>query len=194
MDVAAEPARVTRRAMTVRAAQIGGVAFLAYVGYGIYAAGLDERPPPPSSTNIVFKNGTATGHRIVSRSWSADYDNIQSNSDQSVLELDNVHNGIIYKKGKPYLHVRADHMSVNTLSRDFNVSGPLHVETVDAKPHRSFDTTAAAWDDAMQRLTLSKHVTVNTDGSAPLSIGSMTFDVKSGAIDITAIDGPVRFK
>jgi hypothetical protein len=35
---------------------------------------------------------------------------------------------------------------------------------------------------------------VNTAGSAPLSIGSMTFDVKSGAIDITAIDGPVRFK
>ncbi len=172
---------MTRRTLTVRAAQIGGGAFLAYVVYGIYAAGLDERPPPPSSTNIVFKNGTATGHRIVSRSWSADYDHIQSNSDQTVLELDNV-------------SVRANHMSVNTESRDFNVSGPLHVETIDAKPHRSFDTTAAAWDDALQRLTLSKHVTVNTAGSAPLSIGSMTFDVKSGAIDITAIDGPVRFK
>jgi hypothetical protein len=192
--VAADSSRVTRRTLTVRAAQIGGGAFLAYVVYGIYAAGLDERPPPPSSTNIVFKNGTATGHRIVSRSWSADYDHIQSNSDQTVLELDNVRNGIIYKKGKPYLSVRANHMSVNTESRDFNVSGPLHVETIDAKPHRSFDTTAAAWDDALQRLTLSKHVTVNTAGSAPLSIGSMTFDVKSGAIDITAIDGPVRFK
>jgi hypothetical protein len=185
---------VNRRTVTVRAAQIAGVAFLGYVAYGIYAAGLDERPPPPTSTTIVFKNGTATGHRIVSRSWSADYDNIQSNSDQSVLELDNVRNGIIYKKGKPYLRVRANHMTVNTESRDFNVSGPLHVETVDAKPHRSFDTTAAAWDDALQQLTLSKHVTVNTAGSAPLSIGSMTFNVKTGAIDITAIEGPVRFK
>jgi hypothetical protein len=192
--VASDPASVNRRAVVVRAAQVAGVALVGYIGYGIYAAGLDERPPPPTTTSIVFKNGTATGHRIVSRSWSADYDNIQSNSDQTVLELDNVRNGIIYKKGKPYLRVRANHMSVNTESRDFNVTGPLHVETVDAKPHRSFDTTAAAWDNALQRLTLSKHVTVNTAGSAPLSIGSMTFDVKSGAIDITAIDGPVRFK
>jgi hypothetical protein len=108
---------VNRRAVVVRTAQVAGVALLGYVGYGIYAAGLDERPPPPTSTSIVFKNGTATGHRIVSRSWSADYDNIQSNSDQTVLELDNVRNGIIYKKGKPYLRVRADHMGHSTSRR-----------------------------------------------------------------------------
>ncbi len=185
---------MTRRDAAVRAAVIGGVALAGYVGYGIYAAGFDERPPPPVSTNITFKNGTAMGHRVVSKSWSADYEKIESNSDQSVLELDGVQNGIVYKRGKPYLHVRAKHMSVNTVSHDFSAVGPVHIETVGVTPSRTFDTTSAVWEDALQRLTLAHHVTIASANEAPLSIGRMTFDVKSGAIEIDAIDGPVKFK
>jgi hypothetical protein len=182
---------VTRTA-AVRIATIAGVAFVAYVAYGIYAAGFDERPPPPPATSLTFRVGHVTGHRIATRSWSANFDRIVSNADQTLLDLDNVRDGIIYKKGKPYLHVRAAHMTVNTISRDFTARGPVHVETVDAKPERSFDTTSAAWQDAIGRLTMAQRIVIHRGAEAPLVVGSLTFDVKSGEIEVHDIDGPLK--
>ncbi|MBD5635049.1 MAG: hypothetical protein IAI49_11280 [Candidatus Eremiobacteraeota bacterium] len=182
-----------RRTLTILAS-VAALALVAYVGYGIYAAGLSERPPPPPFANITFARGKVTGHRITSRSWSADFDRIVSNSDQSLLELENVHHGVIFKNGKPYLHVRTAHLSVNTISRDFSASGPIHVETVGTRPMRSFDTNSAAWNDTIQRLTLSRPIVIHNGSSAPLTVGSLTFDVKTGQIEIRSIDGPVEFK
>ncbi len=180
------------RTAAVRVATAAGIAFVAYVGYEIYAAGLDERPPPPPATTLTFRVGHVTGHRITTRSWSANFDRIVSNADQSLLDLDNVRDGIIYKRGKPYLHVRAAHMTVNTISRDFTARGPVHVETVGAKPARSFDTTSAAWADAIQRLTLAQRIVIHAGSGAPLIVGSLTFDVKSGEIEVHDIDGPLK--
>jgi hypothetical protein len=177
-----------------RLAVAGVTAILAFLVWGIYRAGLGETPPPPSSTDIIFHNGFANGERIKTRSWSADYDRIISNADQTVLDLDNVRNGTIFKKGKPYLHVRAAHMTVNTVTRDFSVSGPLHVETVGMTPARSFDTTAAEWSDALQRLNLTNKVAIHTGAAAPLMVGSLVFNVKSGQIDMHDVSGPIRFK
>jgi hypothetical protein len=176
----------SRVALARRLAVAAVTAFLVFVVWGIYRAGQNETPPPPTSTDIVFHDGFANGERIKTRSWTAKYDRIISNADQTVLDLDNVHDGTIYKKGKPYLRVRAAHMTVNTITRDFSVTGPLHVETIGAKPARSFDTTAADWSDAQQRLSITKR--------APLMVGGLVFDVKSGQIDMTDVSGPVRFK
>jgi hypothetical protein len=175
-----------------RLALAAAVAFFAYVGYELYAAGLDERPPPPTTASLTFRDGRVVGHRIATRSWSADFDRIVSNADQTFLELDGVRNGTIYRAGKPYLHVSARHMAVNTISRDFTASGPIHVETIGAKPRRSFDTTSAAWSDSVQRLTLDKHIVVHNGTDAPLDVGSMTFEVRTGQIEVHDIDGPLR--
>ena len=173
---------------------MAGVAFAGYVAYGIYEAGLHDRPAPPSNSDIVFRHGNATGQRITTRSWSADYERIVSNADQTVLQLDNVRHGIIYKRGKPYLSVRAAHMTVNTVSRDFSVFGPLHVETVGVTPARSFDTSSANWNDGIQTLTLAHHIVIHNGSDDPLSVGSLTFDVKTGELEVHAIDGPVQFR
>jgi hypothetical protein len=169
-------------------------ALVVFVIWGIYQAGIGETPPPPSSTDIIFHSGVANGQRIKTRSWSAEYDRIVSNADQTILDLNNVRNGVIYKAGKPYLHVRAAHMTVNTTTRDFTVTGPLHVETVGARPARSFDTTAAVWSDALQRLDLSRTVTIHSGADAPLVVGSLSFEVKSGDIELHDVSGPIRFK
>lgn len=168
------------------------VALSGYLGYGIYRAGLDDRPPPPSNTNITLVRGSANGQRVKFRSWSASYDRIVSNADQTILEITGVHDGTIYKGGKPYLHVRAAHLSVNTITRDFSAIGPLHAETIGSTPARTFDTTAATWNDAMQTLTLAKRVVIHTGSGPPLTVGSLTLDVKTGDIAIDDIDGPVR--
>jgi len=181
-------------ATVVRVAIVVGVVIAALFGYGVYRAGLNETPPPPSDQQIVFHNGRANGQRITTKSWTADYDRVVSNQDQTALELDGVRNGTIFRNGKPYLHVHADHLSVNTVSHDFTASGPIHVETVSAKPPRSFDTTSAIWNDAAQLLTLSQHVTIRTGAKSPLQVGSLSFSIKTGNLEMHDISGPVRFK
>ncbi len=177
-----------------RAAAFLGAAFFAYVVYGIYDAGRHDVPAPPKTTDIVFLHGSMNGQRITTRSWSADYDRIVSNADQTVLELERVRHGIIFKNGKPYLRVRAEHMSVNTISRDFTATGGMHVESIGTKPRRWFDTSSAAWTDSIQRMTMAHRVLIHNGTKEPLSVGSLTFDVKTGQIDLHAVDGPVRFK
>jgi len=181
-----------------RAVRRAGIALLAagaaYVGYGVYRAGIDETPPPARSQQIVFHEGRANGQRIETKSWTADYDRVVSNGDQTVLEMDGVRNGIIYRKGKPYLRVRAAHLTVNTISRDFTAQGPIHVETVASNPRRSFDTISATWNEASEQLTMDEHVTIGTGAPHPLEVSSLSLNVKTGKVELTGVSGPVRFK
>ena len=177
-----------------RLAAIAGLALAAYLAWGIYRAGLGETSTPASSTDIVFREGVANGERITTRSWTADYDKLVSNADQTVLDLDGVRHGTIFKAGKPYLRVRAEHMTVNTLTRDFSVTGHLHVETVSSKPARSFDTSSAHWSDALQRLDLDKRVSIESGAGKPLIVGRLVFNVKAGDIEMRDVAGEVRFK
>lgn len=170
------------------------LAALGYLGYGIVNAGRDERPPPGSNTDIRLNRGHATGQRVKFRSWSADYERIISNADQTVLDIRNVRNGTIYKAGKPYIRVRATRLMVNTISRDFSSSGPLHAETVATVPARTFDTTSAVWNDASQKLTLAHRVVIRTGSGEPLTVGSLTLNVKTGDIEVHDIAGPVPVK
>jgi hypothetical protein len=91
-------------------------AVLVAVTIGIYRAGDHELPAPSTNADIVFHGGSASGRRITTKSWSANYDRIVSNADQTMLVVDGVHDGVIDKKGKPYLRVRAQHVTVNTIS------------------------------------------------------------------------------
>ncbi len=171
------------------------VALVAFLVYGIYDAGKNERPPPSSSsTEIKLGTGHATGQRLRFRSWSADYDRIVSNADQTILDITGVRNGSIFKNGKPYLHVRAARLTVNTITRDFQAIGPLHIETVGTQPARTFDTTSATWSEAAQKLTFAQRVVIRSGADDPLTVGNLTLDIKTGNVAINDIDGPIRMK
>jgi hypothetical protein len=171
-----------------------GLAFAFFVLIGTLLAGRNESPLPPSNPQVIFKNGTAIGQRLTGRSWTADYKRIVTNADQSVLDLYDVRHAIIYKKGKPNLSIRAERMTVNTLTRDFTATGPLHVETISSHPHRSFDTTAATWNDLTQTLVLPEKAVIDTGAELPLRVGSATYDVKTGQIELHAVAGGFRLK
>lgn len=173
---------------------ICAAALVLFLGIGIYDAGKNEVAPPPANTQIVFKRGLADGHRLRFKSWSARYDRIVSNADQTILDLDGIRDGVIYKKGKPYLHVRAAHMTVNTLTRDFTARGPFHVESVGSKPRRSFDTDDATWNDAAQTMTFARRIVIHSGNDDPLAVGSLTLNVRSGNIALRDVTGPVRWK
>lgn len=168
---------------------------LGYVGGGIYLVGLDRASLPANNTTVIFKGGFALGQRIKGRSWTATYRRIVTNADQTILDLDDVTDGIVYKNGKKYLYVRAKHMTVNTLTHDFSASGAIRIETADPdSPHRIFVTDAAAWSDATQRLSLPRKATIETGTELPLTVGRVVLDVKTGQIELTDVAGAVKFK
>lgn len=171
-----------------------GLALVALFAYGIFDAGRNEKPAPPANSQIVFKAGHVDGQKLHFKSWSADYDTMVTNADQTILDVENVRNGIVLKNGKPYLRIRAKHMTVNTLSKDFSATGPLHVESIGSTPPRTFDTTSAIWSDAAQKLTLASRVVIHSGADEPLTLGSLTFDVKTGNVDMRDVTGPLRLK
>ena len=162
------------------------------VTIGIYRAGDHELPAPNTNADVIFHGGTAVGRRIATKSWSASYDRVVSNADQTMLVVDGVHDGVIDKKGKPYLRVSAQHVTVNTISHDMVITGPLHVETIGHDPARSFDTDGANWNDGMQLLTLPKRVTVHTKNDPPVVFSSATFNIKTGEIVMNDFAGKIR--
>jgi hypothetical protein len=172
----------------------GAVLFLA-TAFGIYDAGLHEIAAPPNDTNITAPHGgDAVGERVDARSWKLRYDRMVSNADQSVVDLYGVHDATIYQKGKPYLRVRAAHLTINTITRDFTAFGPFHVVTITSKPPRSFTTDSATWSDATQKLSFIHRTTITTGADAPMVVGSMVMDVRTGDVDATDAAGGIRLK
>ncbi len=153
----------------------------AWLVAGVYLAGRDEQSAPPNNIPAIFQGGAAS------------YDKMVANADQTQLELDGVHDGIIYKKGKPYLLVRARHMTVNTITHDFSARGPIHVETASGNPKREFDSTAADWSDSTQKLSLPEPIEIRSGAKEPLFVGSLEFNVRTGEIELHYIRGAVRF-
>ena len=164
-------------------------ALCAFVGYGILRAGDDEKPTPTSDPEIVFAGGKIFGRRITTKSWTASFDKILSSPDQSVLDVQNVHDGVIYKRGKPYMRVRTQHMTVNTVTHDFSMTGPTEMETIGARPTKKFTTTAAVWNDTLKTLTLSQPVDValGSPVSTTMTFASATINITSGAVDARGI-------
>lgn len=159
------------------------------IGYGVWKAGEGEVPPPSGSPQIVFKGGKIFGRRITTRSWSADYDRIVSNGDQTVLDVLGVKNGLVYRNGKPYLAVRATHLTVNAVSHDFSALGPLRISTLGPGPKRTIETDSATWNNATQTMLFDRPTTISSGlpGEPTLRLARAVFNVKTGQLDIGAL-------
>jgi len=188
-------ARAASRSPLKLLALAGGALLLGYVAAGVYVAGLEQTGPPPNNTAVTLHSGCARGERVNGRSWTACYGRIVTSADQTVLELYDVSEGVIFKDKKPYLRVQAKHMTVNALTHDFSATGEITIQSADPVAiHRTFETDAATWSDATQKLVLPHKSTVDSGADRPLSVGSMTLDVKSGDVQLNNVAGAVRIK
>jgi hypothetical protein len=167
------------------------VAFVAFVVLQVYLAGREEVPPPQTAAPVVLASGLARGERVTTHSWSIDYDRITTSADQTFVTADGVRDGIIFKKGKPYLRVRASHVNVNMLTHDFVATGPVHVESVSHKNFHAFDTTSAVWTEGAQRLDLSQPIIVRSPGTT-LHVQKLSLDVRTGALHLEQPNGSFR--
>jgi hypothetical protein len=188
-------ARTTSRSALKILAWAAGALTLGYVAAGFYVAGLDQAGPPPNNTTVVVGKSCARGERINGPSWTACYGRIITSANQTILDLDDVTDGVIFKNKKPYLHVRAKHMTVNALTHDFSATGKIDIETADPSVvRRTFETDAATWSDATQRLSLPHKSVIDSGADMPLTVGSLTLDVRSGDVQLNNVAGAVRIK
>lgn len=174
------------------AAWIAGTLFAIWFVVGIVLAGRDV-PPPPGAQNILLKNCNIKGSRISTRSWSFSCEKAELSPDGILATIDGVKNGILYKKGKPYLSIAAQHVSVNTQTFDFTATGDVHVEALHPTDgvSKAFDTDLVQWVNATKLLQLTHPSLFRTDGQT-LKVATITVDFNKNEIHLGKISGGIE--
>jgi hypothetical protein len=175
-----------------RIAWIAGILFAVWVIVEIVLAG-GNTPPPPSSQPITLRGGRVSGNHITTRSWKFDYTKAQMSPDGILATLDGVKNGILYKKGKPYLSIAAQHVSVNTQTFDFTATGDVHIEALnpnDGVP-KSFDTDLVQWVNATKILQLP-HPSLFRTADQTLKVATITVDFNKSDIHLGNVNGSIE--
>jgi hypothetical protein len=171
---------------------IGGVIVAVWFVIGIVLAGHDV-PPPPGSQPITLHGGTVRGNRVSTRSWTFDYTKAEMSPDGILATLDGVKNGVLYKKGKPYLGIAAEHVSVNTQTFDFTATGDVHMQALKPKDgvSKSFDTDLVQWVNATKLLQLP-HQSLFRTNDQTLKVATITVDFNKNQIHLGKINGGIE--
>lgn len=170
-----------------RLATIASIVLLLALGYALWQAG-EENIPPPSETQTLEK-GQAEGRRGESASWEFTYDRVTTLSDQVTQEIEGIHDGVYWKNGKPLIHMRAYSAVYNSLTHDFTVTGPIHIEIDDHGKTRTFDANAATWTNASQTLRIPGTAIVGSQNGARLTVSDITVNLTTGQYTLGKIQG-----
>ncbi|HZZ65984.1 MAG TPA: hypothetical protein VFE17_10825 [Candidatus Baltobacteraceae bacterium] len=170
-----------------------GVALLIWFLAGVILAGREPAPPPPGTEPLTLRGGRVTGNRISTRSWTFDYTHAQMSPDGSLATVDGVRHGILYKKGKPYLGIAAQHVNLNTQTFDFTATGDVHIEQLDSRDgiKKSFDTDLVQWLNATKMLSLS-HTSLFRTGDQVLRVATITVNFNTNDVHLGKIEGSVK--
>ncbi len=171
----------------------GSVLLFLFVAVEIYLAGGGALPPPPGAIPLVMHGGHVVTNRIRTKSWLFDYDHAQLDQDGTSGTVDGVRNGIVYRKGKPYLRISAQHVQVDLQNLDFTAIGKVHVERIDDPEHRSFDTDLVTWTNNAKLLRMDHPAYVHS-GNQTLRIDGITIDFDANTMHFDKIGGTVQVR
>ena len=172
-------------------AWIAGTALVVWIIAGIVLAGRDLPPFPSSQQTIDLHGGHVQNNRITTKSWSFDYTHAQLSADGSSGNIDGVRNGVVFRKGKPYLKIAAEHIAVNITSLDFTAIGKVHVDRIDDPDRRSFDTDLVEWTNNAKLLRLDHPSYVHT-GDETLRLDNVKINFDTNDIQFGKIGGSVQ--
>jgi hypothetical protein len=174
-----------------RAALAGGIALAIYVVVEIVLAGGGAPPLPPNQTPIDLRGGHVLTNRIATKSWSFDYDHARLSPDGLSGSVDGVRNGIVFRKGKPYLRISAKHVQLDIQSLDFTAVGKVHIERINDPEHRSFDTDLVTWTNDAKLLRMP-HPAYIRSGGQTLRIDGISVDFDADTIRLGKVNGGVE--
>ena len=172
---------------------VAGSALAIYLVVGIILAGMNLPQTPPANGPIVLRGGNVRGgsHTISTHAWTLSYDRGEFSSDGTIGTLDGVHDGIIYKNGKPYVEIDARHVALNTETLDFTAIGKVHIQMLHDLYQRSFDTDYVTWTNDAKLLNMI-HASYLHVGGETLKISTISVDFTKNEIHLGRIDGAVR--
>lgn len=163
------------------------VAVLAWIAWETVHAGSDI-PAQRTGVQTQLSGGSANDKRIDGKSWSLDYDTASLSPDGSLADIEDVHDGVILRNGKPYMHMTAKRVSANLASNDFVVSGPVSFTEVGGQERR-LDTDEAHYVGSAHILYLDHPTTIRANGMtlrvARAEVNFATGDTKLGRINGT---------
>lgn len=167
---------------------IAGGLFAVYVVVNVILAGSGMPPIPPSQNGISLKGGHVNGNRVTTKAWTFDYQSAQLSPDGSTGSVQGVRNGIVFKKGKPYLRVSAEQISIDTNSLNFTAIGKVHASLIGDKEKRSFDTDLIVWTNGAKELRMD-HPAYLHSADQTLKLQSVTIDFDTDQIHLGSIVG-----
>jgi hypothetical protein len=169
-------------------AVVAGLAFLAWVGFEIGRAG-NEIVVPRMPSNDTLVGGKIHGKRIDQRAWSLDFDTASVSPDGSQATIAHVRDGHIHRPNKPDVTMTADGVTVNRISNDFTVSGP--VTFVEPEPDgriRRFTTVGAHYVGGTHMLQLDHTATI-TEGTTKVVVSSAKVNFRTGDVTVGSLQG-----
>lgn len=165
-----------------------GAAIAVVLAAGVIFAGRDVSLPPMQQP-VILRGGKVTGNHLSTPSWSFSYDRAQTTPDGGVATITGVHDGVLYRHGKPYLRLSARRVSVNTGSFDFTATGDVHVvQRSRDGAARSFDTDEIEWNNA-QKLLVLPHPSLVRTGDKTLVVRTITVNFTTGAVHLGNVSG-----
>jgi hypothetical protein len=174
-------------------AAVAGAALVIYVAVGIILAGIGTPPLPPDQSGITLKGGIVRGNRITTRSWSFDYKTAQLSPDGSTGTLEGVHDGIVFKHGKPYLKINAQSITVDTVSLNFTAIGKVTVQMIGDPQDRSFDTDFIMWTNATKMLQMEHPSYLHSAGHV-LAFKSIEIDFNKDQVRLGDVQGSLEVR
>lgn len=174
-----------------RLALVAGLLFGVYVVVEIILAGGGAPPPPPNQAPIDLRGGHVLNNHIATKSWSFDYDHARLSSDGLSGSVDGVRNGIVFRKGKPYLRISAKHVQLNVQSLDFTAVGKVHIEQIADAQQRSFDTDLVTWTNDAKLLRMP-HPSYVRSGGQTLRIDGITVNFDDNTVHLGKVNGGVE--
>jgi hypothetical protein len=167
-----------------------GVLFAIYVVVEIVLAGGGTPPLPPGQTPIDLRGGHVLNNHIATKSWSFDYDHARLSPDGMSGSVDGVRNGIVFRKGKPYLRISARHIQLNIQSLDFTAVGKVHIERIDDPERRAFDTDLVTWTNDAKVLRMD-HPSYVRSGNQTLRIDRISVNFDDNSVHFGKLSGGV---
>jgi lipopolysaccharide export system protein LptC len=161
-------------------------AALAWVIYQTIHAG-SEIPPPPAQQQTRLAGGSANDKRVDGKSWSLDYDTAELSPDGAIATIENVHDGVILRGGKPYMHMTAQHVTANLTLNDFNVTGKVTFTEIGGQ-HRRLATIGAHYSGTDHTLHLDQPTTIR-DGPFTVRVTRAVVNFSTGATTLGPIIG-----
>ncbi len=169
-------------------AAIAVLAFLAWVGFEIGRAGSDIKVAPVPGVDKLF-SGSIHGKRIDQRAWSLDFDTVTLSPDGLNATIAHVRDGHIHRLNKPDVLMKADTVTVNTLTTDLAIAGPVtFTEEEGPGRTRTFVTTGARYNGGAHLLDLDHTATI-TEGTTKIVVAHATVNFRTGEVILGPIEG-----